>query len=157
MADRVPMGWLMVPGVTNALTTARDDVVAALVAALAGILPDHRIHRTQPPQPATPMIWLGPINMQPDTIGDGAVPVVAAAGSVLAPVDGSVGAQIDACDVLSAAIWEAINTIATPTGSTVGYLNVGGPQLYGVTVTFTMTIAAYSICPLELITPEVAT
>lgn len=144
----------MVAGVTDALTMARHDITAALRAGLASILPEYRIHETKPPKPAAPQIWLSAFGMQPDTIGDGAIPVVSLTGVVLAPVDGRNASAVAATDLLQAAIWQALNTIATPTGSAVGDVDVGGATLLCVQTSFAATVSITSICPLELIHQE---
>ena len=144
----------MVAGVTDALTEARAELVAALRTTLAGILPTSRVLDVKPSKPATPNVWLSPFGMTPDTVGEGAIPVVSLTGSVIAPLDGDTGPAVRAADLMQSAIWEAINTIGTPTGSSVGPIDVGGPTLYAVTVTFTLTVAVTSICPLVLVSHE---
>lgn len=144
----------MVAGVTTALTAARVDLVNAVRGELTGILPAYRVHEYQPAVPVSPMVWAGPMSMAPDSI-DGKIPVVTLTGSLFAPADGAAGQAVAMCDVLAPALWQAVDSIATPTAANVGYIDVGGPLLFGVTLTFQMVVAIASICPMELVTLEV--
>ena len=136
----------------TALSTLRVAVVDALRAGVAGILPAYRVHSRKPPKPAAPMIWVDPFRMTPDTVGGGAVEVAAAAGAVRAIVDGDTGPALDTAELLEAVIWQSLYPLVSMTGVEVGPVDVGGPTLYGVTATFTATLAITSICPLVLVT-----
>jgi hypothetical protein len=133
------------------MTTLLEDARAELVAVLEAALPTGRVHATQPPQPAAPMVWLGAFNLRPDTIAG--APATVAEATVYACVDGNAGAQVKALDVVTAQLWQALDGIASVTGAVVGPVDVGGPRLYGVTVSCDLTLTVRTLCP-DTLTPE---
>lgn len=134
---------------TTLLEDARTELTAVLVAALPGV----RVSAVQPPQPAAPMVWLGAFNLRPDTIAG--APATVAEVAVIACVDGAAGAQVRALDVITAQVWQALDSVAQVTAAVVGPLDVGGPRLYGVTVSCDLTLTVRTLCPDTLTTEPI--
>lgn len=134
----------MVARVTTLLEDARTELVAALRSGLAP-WPAYRVHPIRPPKPAPPMVWVEAFNLRPDTIAG--APATVAEASVVAIVDGDYGRQVAALDVITAALWQAVDDIAVVTGALVAPIDVGGPRLLGVTVTADLTLTVRTLCP----------
>jgi len=130
----------------NALTTARGELYAAMLASAAVHQP-WRIHEWAPDQVVAPCVYIGNPSLDRQTVGNPGVAVVIATYPIYCVADGSPAAQSKALDEMVAFVWDA--TFAAgglPDTSRPASIDVGGPNLRGAAVQADMTLRAVTLC-----------
>lgn len=131
---------------SNAITTARSELHAAMVANPRARQP-WRIHEWAPDQIVAPCIFIGNPTLDRQTVGSPGATVVIATFPITCVADGKPSEQSKALDDAVALVWDSVFAagglpdIARPTA-----VDVGGPNLRGVVVQADMTLRAVTLC-----------
>jgi hypothetical protein len=125
------------------LEIVRDDVHAALVDGLAGLLEATSVHALIPDELALPTVWIvSPFGQR----AKDPVTVVAAV-EVIVAVDGAEQAQLAALDRLQGAVWVALDRIGIVYEAVGVDVLAGGPTVHGVVVRAELFVDVHTLCP----------
>lgn len=127
----------------NAIEKGRADIVAKL----AGILDEGRIHRYAPSTVAAPCIYIGTPRLSVREVGG--APMTYATYPVTAVVDGAKEAQLPELDRLAAEVWTRSWTVGSPVGSS-PFLPDSGTSIpstnRGLTIDIDLRIGTKGLC-----------